>query len=488
LINVELSAIALIYSAAYGSRKKKKGLLMTARVLVVDDVSFNVKLLETKLMNEYYDVLVAVNGIEAIEKTRSENPDIILMDVMMPCMDGFEATKIIKTDPNLSHIPVIMVTALDTVEDRVHGLEVGADDFLTKPINDKALFARLKSLVRIKMMTDELRLRDKTGKSLGFMDDPAARLTAEVENAKVILIDDDIAQVRKITEKLSSKGISVTAVSQMDKILEEAKTGEYQLIIISNQIMDIDSLRVCSQMRSIESLRHTPILIMVGDSDLDYLTKAFEIGVNDYITTPLDSSELFARVRTQIRRYSYQAALRESYLSSVSMSVTDGLTSLYNRRYFDKHLANLLDDSITMNKSLALIIIDADHFKSVNDQYGHPAGDAVLQTIAKCLLSGVRSTDFCARYGGEEFAIILPQTDADSAKAVGERIRQLIEDTEFTIPVEPGKIRRTASIGISNMTPDDTLGSMIARADKCLYMAKTGGRNRVVTDKDESNN
>ena len=135
---------------------------MSARILVVDDILPNVKLLEAKLMSEYYSVLTASNGFEAIEVARAEQPDLILLDVMMPKMDGFEACKRLKSDPMTAHIPVVMVTALDQPTDRVRGLEVGADDFLTKPANDLALFARVRSLVRVKMMIDELRLRDET--------------------------------------------------------------------------------------------------------------------------------------------------------------------------------------------------------------------------------------------------------------------------------------------------------------------------------------
>jgi two-component system, cell cycle response regulator len=130
---------------------------MSARVLVVDDLLPNVKLLEAKLNSEYYDVLTARSGIEALEVVKNNPPDIILLDVMMPEMDGFETCRRLKADPTVSHIPVVMVTALSEVEDRVQGLKAGADDFLTKPINDLALFARIRSLVRLKIMTDELR-------------------------------------------------------------------------------------------------------------------------------------------------------------------------------------------------------------------------------------------------------------------------------------------------------------------------------------------
>src|SRR5579871_1476699 len=146
---------------------------MTARVLVVDDIMSNVKLLEAKLTAEYFDVVTAFNGLECLAKMAESVPDIVLLDVMMPGMDGFEVCRRIKSDPKIAHVPVVMVTALDQPSDRVAGLEAGADDFLTKPVDDAALFARVRSLVRLKMMTDELRLREETGQSMGLLD-PAA--------------------------------------------------------------------------------------------------------------------------------------------------------------------------------------------------------------------------------------------------------------------------------------------------------------------------
>src|SRR3984885_3684244 len=140
---------------------------MTAQILVVDDVPANIKLLEAKLASEYYDVIAAKDGFEAIAKTKENKPDLILLDVMMPGMDGFETCRKLKEDAEISHIPVVMVTALSEKSDRVKGLEAGADDFLTKPINDIALLSRVKSLVRIKVLLDELRLRDQTGMQMG---------------------------------------------------------------------------------------------------------------------------------------------------------------------------------------------------------------------------------------------------------------------------------------------------------------------------------
>ena len=208
---------------------------MTARVLVVDDLEPNVKLLEAKLRAEYFDVITAFSGQEAVEKAKSEQPDIILLDVMMPGMDGFEACRIIKKTPETAHIPVVMVTALEQQADRVAGLEAGADDFLTKPVEDVALFARVRSLSRLKVMTDELRLRHATGKGLGVVEDLDFDSILEgEEKPRVLIIDDQADQAERLTGYLSDKflvsvesepEVALARVRQRPRTVEAARAS-----------------------------------------------------------------------------------------------------------------------------------------------------------------------------------------------------------------------------------------------------------------------
>lgn len=454
---------------------------MTARVLIVDDIDFNVKLLDTKLKQEYYQVYNAFNGKEAVEKAKSLQPDIILMDVMMPGIDGLEATKIIKADPATSHIPIIMVTALHAQEDKVKGLEAGAEDFLTKPIDDHALLTRLKSLVRLKVMTDELRLRDKTGKEFGIVKESMERRN-RIEGAQVLLIDDDPLQTEKIKDKLQTQKINVDVSTDFNAIMDVAIKKDYSLVIISTLLVSDDGLRICSMLRNNETLRFLPILIIVDENDRKMLDRGLEMGVTDYLISPTDPNELMARCITQIKRKNYQDELKENYLSSITQSITDGLTGLNNRRYFDIHARNILEQAQASGKPLTLLMTDVDHFKNVNDTYGHPSGDAILKQMAALLMKALRITDLCARYGGEEFVIILPNTEVNSARMVAERIRMMIEMSSFKIPVPPSEISRTCSIGISDLRPGDTLEELLHRADQCLYRAKEKGRNIVVSD------
>lgn len=452
---------------------------MTGVILVVDDVPANVKLLEAKLKNEYFDVITAKDGYECLQQATARKPDLILLDVMMPGMDGFECCRRLKQDPEVSHIPVVMVTALSEPSDRVHGLEAGADDFVTKPINDTALFARVRSLVRIKVLIDELRLRDKSGSQMGMMNGQFG-LNMDVSGARIMLVDDDMVQSRRIIDKLAAT-YRVDHFADHVQALEKSKTEtDFDLLIISQSLSDIDGLRLATQFKAIEAIRHVPIIMLVEEEQQHLMLKGLELGVNDYISMPVDFNELTARVKTQIRRKKYQEALKSNYQESVSMAVTDGLTKLYNRHYLDTHLKNLIKQAMESHRPLSLLIMDMDHFKAVNDTYGHDVGDEVLRQFADIIVQTIRSADLAARYGGEEFVVLMPETNAARAYEGAERIRKLVESTPFKINHAVGAINKTISIGLAWLQAGDTPESLLKRADNALYQAKHEGRNRAL--------
>jgi two-component system cell cycle response regulator len=451
---------------------------MAAKILVVDDLLPNRRLLEAKLKGGYYEVDTAESGAEAIEKATSNPPDVILLDVMMPEMDGFEACKILKSNPITSDVPVVMVTALSDVEDRVNGLNSGADDFLTKPINDLALFARIRSLVRLKNMTDELKLRDKTGEQFGA-DDPARDIENNLAGSKVMIIDDDAAQAQQISTKLSEIDVYAKVFSSPPDAVKNTEEENYDLIMVSAQLSSDDGINLCTHLRSQDKTRNTPLLIIIEDDKPDVLVKALDLGVNDYLVTPIDSNEVIARVKIQVRRKKYQDALHANQQQSLEMAVRDGLTGLYNRRYFDTHVERMLESSKANGKPLSLMILDMDHFKHVNDTYGHQSGDEILKQLSARIMKSVRPSDLVARYGGEEFVIVMPSTNLKNSSIVGERIRKLIETYPFKILVEPGEIKKTISIGLAVSFPDDRAEQVLERADKALYHVKNTGRNKV---------
>jgi two-component system, cell cycle response regulator len=450
---------------------------MTAQILVVDDIPANVKLLEAKLTSEYYDVITARDGFEAIKQAKEHKPDIILLDVMMPGMDGFETCKKIKEDPDISHIPIVMVTALSEKSDRLKGLDSGADDFLTKPINDMALFARVKSLIRIKMLLDELRLRDKTSTQMGIESD--TKMLSDVSGAKVLLVDDDTIQGKQIVAKLGET-YEVEWMEEAADVLQKAMEGDFDAVLISTTLGDTDGLRLASQIKSQEETRNVPLLVLVDEDDTRLMYKSLELGINDYLTMPIDRNEMTARVRTQIRRKRYQEALRSNYQKSISMAVTDSLTGLYNRHYLNTHLTNMVQEALKNNKPLAFMIMDMDHFKEVNDTHGHDAGDLILKQLSGIIINTVRSSDLAARFGGEEFVVLMPETDAQAAMATASRLREQVETTPLKINAQGETISKTISIGVATLRPQgDTVEDLMKRADTMLYEAKNGGRNQV---------
>lgn len=452
---------------------------MTALILVVDDVPANVKLLEAKLSAEYYSVVTAKDGFECIAQAKQHKPDLILLDVMMPGMDGFETCKKLKEDYEVSHIPVVMVTALSEKADRLRGLDSGADDFLTKPINDTALFARVKSLVRIKLLLDELRLRDKTGSQLGIRAPGSETFTSDVSGSRVLLIDDDTVQGKQVVAAL---GETYTAdwVEDSEEAVEKARGGNYDVILVSTMLMDTDGMRIALALKNQEETRHVPVLILVDEDDTRAMLKGLDLGINDYLLVPVDRNEMAARVKTQIRRKKYQEALKSNYYQSVSMAITDALTGLYNRHYLNSHLENMIGLAKDNSKPLSLMIMDMDHFKMVNDTHGHDAGDMVLKQLSELIVSALRSTDLAARFGGEEFVVLMPETDLQAASEVAERVRKTIESSPFKINAAGDTIDKTVSIGVSTLKIGQEDGAaLLKRADEVLYEAKHGGRNQV---------
>jgi len=454
---------------------------MTARVLVVDDILPNVKLLEAKLSGEYFDVITATSGAEGIQKAEAQSPDIILLDVMMPGMDGFETCQRLKSNPATAHIPVVMVTALTDATDRVRGLEAGADDFLSKPVNDIALMARVRSLVRLKMTVDEWRIRENTANQFGFIGNKGTFLAEPSEKARVLVIEDKAFESDKFIETLKRDDDEIMAVRSGEQAMELAQRHEFDMITVSLNLENEDGLRLCSHLRSNERTRSVPILMVAEEGDMKRIAQGLEIGAHDYILRPVDRNELLARVRTQIRRKRYQNRLRSNYEQSLSLALTDSLTGLFNRRYLMVHLEKLLNKNKDSKKTLCALMLDIDHFKGINDTYGHQVGDEVLKTFAERVSQRLRSFDLVARLGGEEFVVVLPDINLDMAMQVAERLRKGIGTKPFEVSSPQSPIKVTVSIGATMVSGMDNLSveEVLKQADDELYRAKEGGRDRV---------
>lgn len=454
---------------------------MTARVLVVDDLPANVKVLEAKLTGEYFTVITATSGVEALEMATRESPDIILLDVMMPGMDGFEVCRHLKADAATSHIPVVMVTALSDVSDRVTGLEAGADDFLTKPVNDITLFARIRSLARMKRAMDEWRLREQTCDSFGVMSAISHADADDMPTGQILIVEPDEFSGERLASALEDQGHKVLTVTSHEAAITITETETFDLVVSSLYLNDGDGLRLTSRLRAVERTRTLPVLLIIEPEEIGGLAKGFELGINDYLIRPVDANELKARTRTQLRQKRYRENLHDTYQRSLSMALTDDLTGLHNQRYLNAHLQTTLAKAEATRKPVSLMMLDIDFFKKVNDTYGHAVGNGVLKELARRMIRNLREFDMAARVGGEEFIIVMPECEPEIAAKVAERLRKVVADMPFDVDADAGPLKVTVSIGVTWTEADGKEAEvLIGEADRALYEAKRGGRNRIV--------
>lgn len=452
---------------------------MSARVLVVDDTPMNLKVVEARLGAEYYDVITAINGTEAIVRAKADRPDIILLDVMMPGIDGFETCRRLKADSETRHIPIIMLTSLNQREDLLRGLDAGADDFLTKPIDDLQLLTRVKSLTRLKVVIDELRTREANGRRMGVISGPGLgdMMSGQVaDNARVLVADDNPRQLQVLRNALAGR---CQVVSLAETKPEDPSPD---VLIVSLHAASFDGLRVIAKIRAIETTRQLPILALVDADDRHKQVRSLDLGANDLVTCPPDPQELQARVRTLVLRRRYIEALRGSVDQGLELAVTDQLTGLYNRRFLTGQLEPLASRAARGGEPVSVLLADIDHFKKVNDTFGHDVGDEVLREFAARMASNVRPMDVACRLGGEEFVVIMPATRGDSAAMAAERLRRNIVAAPFSIKGGTESLAVTVSIGVATSEIDtDTGERILKRADEALYQAKQQGRNRVMS-------
>jgi two-component system, cell cycle response regulator len=448
---------------------------MTARILVVDDVVANTRLLEAKLGAEYYQVQAAHSGLDAIRQAQAWQPDIILLDIMMPELDGFDTCRRLKEDSGTLHIPVVMVTALAEPEERLRGLEAGADDFLSKPVDYDTLLVRVKSLVRLKRLLDEWRVRGETARALGIGGDTLA--PPSVAGARALVIDDFEPSMHQMQDALAREGIIAARAASEAEALQLTAALKFDLIVLSLGLANEDPLRLASKVRAAEHTQSVPLLLVVDAEHRGRMLRGFDIGANDWVSRPVDENELRARARNQIRRKIYQDRLRADLGHALEMALTDPLTGFYNQRYLMRHLRGQI--AAGQSQGIAVMMVDVDHFKTVNDRWGHPVGDQALRAVADALRRRIRVFDSIARYGGEEFAVVMPGTSAEDAQAAAERLRLAISDMQFY--PEPGlRHQLTVSVGLACCHAGEmTAERLLQAADQALYRAKREGRNRT---------
>ena len=452
---------------------------MSARILIVDDVPANLRLLAAKLTAEYFQVECAKDGFEAIAMAGSWLPDLILLDIMMPVMDGYEACRRLKEDANTGHIPVVMVTALGDPAERLRGLEAGADDFLTKPVDYDTLLARVRGLVRLKRLLDEWRTRVQTVQSLGLSSGQTE--PPSVAGRQVLIVDDWEPWARAAQASLKLEGLASEIAPSEVAGLDLLERKRFELVVLSLSMVADDPLRLASRLRADPRTSDMPLLLVAEPEQQDRLLRGFDLGASDWLARPVDLNELRVRARNQVRRRLYQDRLRADLTDALHLALVDQMTGLHNRRYLMRHMTGLMASA---GSGVAALMIDVDHFKSVNDRWGHRAGDHTLRFVGDILREHTRAFDSLARYGGEEFVIVMPGATGHEAWSAAERLRQAIESSDFSPDgITPHKL--TVSVGVArSVDPETTPDKLINAADQALYAAKRGGRNRTVVAAD----
>ncbi|MEM7723832.1 MAG: diguanylate cyclase [Pseudomonadota bacterium] len=454
---------------------------MTERILVVDDVATNRIVMKVKLMAACYAVEQADCGAAALDIARRSKPDLILLDVVMPDMSGLDVCRQLKADPATADIPVILITALADRASKMEGLEAGADDFLTKPVDEVTLLARVRSLLRARDTVRELRDRGENSATLGF-----------AEAASDFKVQDYPGRIALVAPGPKGAVLWKTA-------LDDRVTGEVSVLPRENALMGFgdeadapdvfviaadlthrnEGIRLLSDLRSRPLTRHAASVMILPEGDSERAAIALDLGASDILYDPFDAQELAIRIRAQLGRKRQSDRLRASVRTGLEMAVTDSLTGLHNRRYALYRLNNLIAEP---KSEVAVMMLDLDHFKRINDTYGHSTGDRVLSLVAARLRAELREDDLLARIGGEEFLVALPRTSHREAMDCAERLRAAIGDTPFKISdtAPPLSVTISAGLALSNGGPSaETAERLIDRADAALYGAKSDGRDQV---------
>ncbi|MGO4851229.1 diguanylate cyclase [Phaeovulum sp. W22_SRMD_FR3] len=465
---------------------------MTGKILIVDDIATNRIVLKVKLSGARYETSQAAAGQMALTLARRELPDLILMDVRLPDLNGIEVCRQLKADPVTRGIPVVLVTANAEPGTRLAALKAGADDFMLKPLDELVLLARLRSLLRARETDEELRLRETTCRELGFNEGQAefagratvalvapsreagvtwrAALSRHLPGALVISLNRDEA----LSQGAGGQGLG-------------GGDGPDAFVIAADLGRPGDGLRLMSELRSRPATRNSVICIASGEGMRETVAVALDLGASDIL--PLDltagdnAEETAIRLRNQLARKRVADRQRNSVTDGLRMAVTDPLTGLYNRRYALPHLARMAERAKATGRQFAVMVLDLDRFKQVNDTFGHDAGDTVLVEMAQRLRGNLREVDLISRIGGEEFLIAMPETTLETAHRTAERICRAVERDPVSLPDGMGDISITVSIGLAMgggpHYQNAQVQELVTRADRALMGAKAEGRNQV---------
>lgn len=458
---------------------------MVGDIIIIDCVATNRIVLKVKLLAAQYRVWPCASFAEARDAIEANLPDIILLDTSAQPEAALAFCRTLKADERTSVIPLIATGGFVTPRDRVAALQAGADSVLSKPFDDHILQASIRSLLRARDARAELRMREGTRTALGFAEACSAyvapaRVTLTVDNEsavsglKAVHFQQPDTQIRNMTIETLLGGVEPSQADDLYVI-------DFRTTFHDDKVL----FRLLSELRSRSSTRHAGILVLLPDTARHAAAMALDLGANDVVTCNVDPDEISHRCAVLVQAKLEADALRRTVETGLQAAITDPLTGLFNRRYALPHLSRLSDESRKTGRQFAIMALDLDHFKAINDTYGHKAGDDVLQQVARRLQDNLRAVDLLARIGGEEFLVAIPNSDIVHARTAAERLCHLIRDTPFFIGPNSQEIRVTMSVGVSLSGGQDAaeivedLEDLVNAADVALYAAKNGGRNQV---------
>lgn len=455
---------------------------MSARILIVDDVAANRIVQQARLSAACYDTVLASDGAACLAIARQDRPDLVLLDLDLPGISGLDVLRSLRRDPHCRDIPVIALTATSEPAERLAAFAAGADDVMDRPANERVLLARLRNLLRLKA---EGEFPAAEGIALaGLAEAPTAfepRGTIAVVAPVAASADHlRVALARQLRDRL----VVLSRREALADITADRGCGTLPevFILADDGRNPAATLRLLSELKSHQSTRHAAVCIIGPAGEGNEAAMAFDLGADDAVGPSVTAEELALRTRGLLRRKRRSDRNRARMQDGLRLAIRDPLTGLFNRRFVDPHLASVADRARAEGTPFAVMVMDLDRFKQVNDLYGHAAGDQVLVEVARRLGANLRETDVLARIGGEEFLAILPGSCMMNARRVAERLCQAIDDAP--IRLQSGEeLHVTVSIGVAVAggmgEADIGVEGLVEQADLALLESKGAGRNQV---------
>ena len=458
---------------------------MAGRILIIDTVATNRIVLKVKLASAQYQVTPCANVAEAREAMNEGGFDLCLIEMtqLPPALREF--CQDLRDTADTRHIPIIATGYFDSPSQRLDALICGADDVLEKPMSDQMLLARIRSLLRARAADDELRLRDDTSRALGF-----AEAAPNFEDpGRIVMVSDAVATSLPFANRLSdASGCDIRTIDAETALVPKGVETPPDLIVIDASASSCDAdqariFRLIADLRGRSESRHCSQLVILPEDCPETDAMALDLGANDVVPATVSLAEIALRARALVRQKHRLDQLRDTVQSGLKAAITDPLTGIYNRRYAIPHVGGLLQRARNTGRDFAILALDIDHFKRINDTWGHAVGDKILIGVTQRIKDNLRAGDLVARVGGEEFLVALPEVTFEQAKGAAERLRRTIQAGPFFVYKAATPISVTLSIGVAIGTQTaclaETVDQILERADAALYVAKAAGRNTI---------